>query len=363
VDGKYDSPSEQVYGLVPLSQVRVKADGTYQVLLRGKDVAGNWGSLFAVPLTVDKKAPTLASVTAAPNPTAGAALLTLTAPVSNDSAFQTAEFWTGTTDPGVGKGTRVQVSFVGGNAVVSVPLAGINPGSVRFNLRVQDLAGNWSNAVNTTVTVTRPNAIFSDTFDSGNLNAWSARTNAGGGSMAASASAGLPSGPGNLGLLLTGPGTHYLTDNTPAAETSYHARFQLSPNTFTSGTAAAVDLFDARTAANGNVFTLNYRRSAGSSQLQVVMARTTGGTFTSGWLTLPAGAHAIRVDWVSGPATGTGQGSLKLSVDGTAVLTQTGNTTTLRIESARLGLVTGTNTTSTGSAYVDTFESTRYTLP
>jgi hypothetical protein len=363
VDGKYDSPSEQVYGLVPLSQVKTKADGSYEVLVRGKDVAGNWGSLFAIALTIDKKAPTLASVTGSPNPTAGAALLTLTAPVTNDTAFQAAEFWTGTTDPGVGKGTRVQVSYVSGNAVVDVPLAGITPGSVRFNLRVQDLAGNWSNAVNTTVSVSRPNAIFSDTFDSGNLNSWSVRTNTGGGSMAVSPTAGLPNGGTNQGLLLTGPGTHFVTDNNPVAETGYHARFLFSPTTFTSGTAAAVDIFDARTGANGNVFTVNYRRSAGTSQIQVVMARTTGGTFTSGWQSLTAGAHEIRVDWVAGPATGTAQGSLRLSVDGTAVVTQAGNTNTLRIESVRLGIVAGTSATSTGSAYVDTFESTRYTLP
>ncbi|MDH2413971.1 multicopper oxidase domain-containing protein [Nocardioides sp. CER19] len=363
VDGKYDSPSEQVYGLVPLSQVKAKADGSYQVLLRGKDVAGNWGNLFAIPLTIDKLAPTLASVAGSPNPTAGAQLLTLTAPVSNDTAFQTAEFWTGTTDPGVGKGTRVQVSYVGSNAVVAVPLTGITPGAVRFNLRVQDLAGNWSNAVNTTVTVSKPNAIFSDTFDSGTLNSWSARTNTGGGSMVVSPTAGLPSGGANQGLLLTGPGTHFVTDNTPAAEGSYHARFQLSPNTFTSGAAAAVDLFDARTGGNGNVFTVNYRRSAGTSQVQVVMARTTGGTFTSGWQTLPAGAHEIRVDWVAGPAIGASPGSLRLSVDGIAVVTQTGNTSGLSIESARLGIVAGTSATSTGNAYVDSFESTRYTLP
>jgi hypothetical protein len=93
------------------------------------------------------------------------------------------------------------------------------------------------------------------------------------------------------------------------------------------------------------------------------MARTTGGTFTSGWQNLSAGAHTIRLDWLAGPAIGANQGSLKLSIDGTAVVTQTGNTTGLSIESARLGIVAGTNTTSTGSAYVDTFESTRYTLP
>ena len=45
------------------------------------------------------------------------------------------------------------------------------------------------------------------------------------------------------------------------------------------------------------------------------------------------------------------------------VFTQTGNTNALRVESVRLGLVAGTNASSTGTAYVDAFQSTRYTLP
>lgn len=366
VDGRYDGTSEQVYGLIPLSQVKAKANGTYQVYVRGKDEAGNWGDLFAMPLKVDKTAPVLASVTASPNPTNGAALLTLTAPVSNDTSFQTAEFWTGTTDPGVGKGTRVSVSYVGGAAVVTVPLTGVAPGSVPFSLRVQDLAGNWSNAVNTTVTVSKPNAIFADGFDTGNLNAWSARTNVGAGSMVTSAAAGIPTGGANQGMAVTGTGTHYVTDNSPVAETGYHARFSFSPNTFTSGTAAAVTLFDARTANNGgggSVFSVEYRKNAGTSQVRATVIRSTGGNVTSAWQNLTAGAHELRVDWVAGPATGTNPGSLKLSVDSTAVFTQTGNTNTLRVESARLGLVAGTNASSTGTAYADSFQSTRNTLP
>ena len=43
--------------------------------------------------------------------------------------------------------------------------------------------------------------------------------------------------------------------------------------------------------------------------------------------------------------------------------TLTGNTSTLRVESVRLGLVAGLTTSSTGTAYVDSFQSTRNTLP
>ena len=72
-DGTWSSTSEQVYGLIPLSQVKAKPNGTYRVYVRGKDDAGNWGTLSAVELVVDKTAPTLGALTATPNPTAGAA--------------------------------------------------------------------------------------------------------------------------------------------------------------------------------------------------------------------------------------------------------------------------------------------------
>jgi hypothetical protein len=363
VDGKYDAISENVYGLIPLSQVKAKVNGTYQVYVRARDEAGNWGPLFAMPLVVDKTAPVLGALAGSPNPTNGAALLTLSAPVSNDTTFQSAEFWTGTTDPGAGNATAAPVSFVGGKAVVSVPLAGMAAGTFQFNIRVRDLAGNWSNVTGTTVTVQRANAIFSDGFTGGSVAAWSGQTNAGAGSLAVSAAAGIPAGGGNLGLALTGPGTHFVTDDTPLAETGYHATFQFSPNTFTSGTAAAVTVLDARS-ATGSVFTVNYRRNGGTSQVRVVMSRSGGaGNLTSAWQNLTAGAHALRVDWQSGPATGGTAGSLKLLVDGTTVVAQTGNTSTLRIESTRLGLVAGMNASSTGTAYIDTFVSTRLTLP
>lgn len=42
---------------------------------------------------------------------------------------------------------------------------------------------------------------------------------------------------------------------------------------------------------------------------------------------------------------------------------QTGNTSTLRIETAWLGVSAGMSASSAGQAYFDTFNSTRYTMP
>ena len=72
---------------------------------------------------------------------------------------------------------------------------------------------------------------------------------------------------------------------------------------------------------------------------------------------LGTGAHTVRVDWAAGSA-----GTLQLSVDGVSKQLLTAANATLRVETARLGAVTVASTTH-GTAYVDSFESTRNTLP
>ena len=290
------------------------------MFVRGQDTAGNWGALLGIDLVVDKTAPVLEAVVATPNPTNGAATLTLTAPV-NETSFAAAEFWLGSADPGAGKGVRVPVSLVDGKIVVTVPLAGVASGNQQVNLRVQDLAGNWSNAVHTTVTVKPPNAIFSDTFDSGSLAAWSTWT----GGVSVTPASSHPAGVTSRGLQVTLPGgagnrASYVTDTSPNGETGYHASFSLNANTLTSGTvnATVLTLFEGRTAANGPVFTVQFHRLAsGIAQVRTVMSRSGAAALTGQWVNLPAGAHTIRVDWSSGPATGGTTGSLKLLVDGT----------------------------------------------
>ncbi|MDQ2749452.1 MAG: multicopper oxidase domain-containing protein [Actinomycetota bacterium] len=354
VDGAMNSTAEAVYGLIPISQIKALTNGVHHVYVRGQDAAGNWGTLFAISLIVDKVAPALGALTANPNPTNGAADLTLSAPVTDASLISAAEYWLGSVDPGVGKGSSVPVSVVSGNVSVTVPLAGIAAGPQRFNLRVKDLAGNWSNAVNTTVTVVRPNLIFMNGFEVGEP-AWSATT----GTVTYTAQAALN---GARGMQVTMPGNgngaRYLTDSTPTAETGYHVRFAFNPNTLVSGTAAAVTLFDARTAGNGAVFTLDYRVTASGRQVRTVLSRSGAGAVTGAWVTLTAGSHTLLMDWVSATA-----GSLKLSVDGTAKSTSTGNTSTLRVDTARLGVIAGYTTSTAGASFFDAFSSGRTTAP
>ena len=111
---------------------------------------------------------------------------------------------------------------------------------------------------------------------------------------------------------------------------------------------------------------MQFHRTLGTSgvnQIRMVFPRSSGGTFTGAYVTLPAGNNTIQVYWTAGPATGVNAGSLRLLLNGASVTFQTGNTSTFSVESARLGLTAGVTNTMTGTAYFDTFASTRYTLP
>ncbi len=372
VDGAFDSVTEAAYGLIPISQVKPLSNGEHKVSVRGRDAAGNWGVLFAVSLLVDKIAPVLGTMTGSPNPTKGAANLTLSAPLTENDSLGAAEYWVGTVDPGVGKGISVPIATVGGAATVSVSLAGMKLGATRFNLRVQDRAGNWSNAVNTSVTVSAgaPNAIFTGLFE-GTSPGWSAAS----GSAVTSTVAKMPSQfePNSAKGLLTTVATTgtnrtaFVTDNSPSAETSYHAAFQFNANTLNTGTGTWannwVTIFDGQTNANTTVFQLQVRRAAatGSVQYRIVSRnQAPSPVFTLA----AAGAHALRIDW-SASATGT----LALSVDGTSRLAVNDNGAgAVRLKTVRLGLVAATVASGnagapSGSAWFDGFTSTRFTLP
>jgi hypothetical protein len=368
-DGAMDQTTESVMGLIPISQIKALSNGTHHVSVRGQDSAGNWGPVLTMNLSVDKVAPVLGTVVGTPNPTNGAANLALTAPIS-ENTIGLAEFWLGTTDPGIGKATSV--AFTAGSSIVAtVPLAGIVPGSYLFNLRVKDTAGNWSNAVRTAaITVTRQNPIFSNGFSSTTSPfGWFSST----GGPTVTAAAGIPVGVGNNGLQVTLPGgttngPRYVTDTTPSVETSYHASFAFNANTLNSGTNAGsvLTLFEAQTGAGGQVLAVQFHRTLGVgavNQIRMVFPRSTGGTFTSPYVNLPAGNHTLQVDWVAGPATGANPGSLRLLLDGASIASQTGNTGTRTVETALLGLTAGTTNSMTGTAYFDTFSSTRFTLP
>ena len=177
------------------------------------------------------------TLTGSPNPTNGAATLTLSAPVTEvvlpsyvGPRFQAAEYWTGTTDPGVGKATRVQITDAGTGVTAAIPLGGLQPGTVQLNLRVQDAAGNWSNACATSVQVIRRQRDLQRHVRQRQPARVVGRARVG---STAALAAGIPFGGVNYGMVATLAGgaanaPAYVTDDTPIAETTYHAQFSFN---------------------------------------------------------------------------------------------------------------------------------------
>lgn len=353
VDGSMDTSDESVYGLLPLSQVKALSNGTHHLYVRGQDAAGTWGDFYAVDLLVDKTAPALTGqLTASPNPTAGALTFRLTAGVTEANSISAAEYWIGTADPGAGHGTSASVIMPTGTQLsVDVPTANLARGDQRVNLRVKDLAGNWSNVLYTTVSVQPPNAIFSDDFETGSMAAWSSSVGASGLAVTGTAALG---GTYGLAVAPSGGAPRYLVDTTPSAEPTYHAQFAFNGNTLVGGVTT---VFQGVSSSNALVFAVQVRKSGSSYQARGVLRRSTGTNSTGSWVTLGTGTHTVRVDWAAASS-----GTLQLSVDGISKQLLTAANATLRVETARLGAVTVASTTH-GTAYVDSFESTRNTLP
>ncbi len=168
-DGAFDSSVEGVYGLVPLSQVKTWAttQGDHKLYVYGQDAAGNWGATTMATFVVDTAKPVISSLSVAPTPGSSPATMTVTTNLSGvqTSDITVGEVWFGGTDPGVGRATKVTVTYTGTQATFTIPRAQLLLGSTTVNLRLQDKAGNWSVAASGTATVSAT-PVDTQTFDS-----------------------------------------------------------------------------------------------------------------------------------------------------------------------------------------------------
>ena len=168
-DGAFDSSVENVYGLVPLSQVKTWAtlQGEHTLYVYGQDAAGNWGATTSATFVVDTVKPVVSGLTVAPTAGATPATVTVTANLTGtqSSDITGGEVWFGTVDPGVGRGTRVTVSYTGTKVTFTLPLAQLKLGLTTLGVRVQDKAGNWSTASSATYTLA-PTGVTTQGFDS-----------------------------------------------------------------------------------------------------------------------------------------------------------------------------------------------------
>ncbi len=159
-DGAFSSPTENVYLDIPLTTVRTLADGPHTLYVRGRDAAGNWGDTATTTLDVDRTGPAVTGMSLAPNPTNGAATVTLTASVADAAGTVSGVEWFVGADPGVGKGTSVTPD-ADGTITATIDTAALAEKDLTVTVRATDGLGNTSSAAKK-LQVRRP-AWFSTT--------------------------------------------------------------------------------------------------------------------------------------------------------------------------------------------------------
>ncbi|HLF26307.1 MAG TPA: multicopper oxidase domain-containing protein [Anaerolineae bacterium] len=176
-DGAFDSTVENIAATINVTGW----PATRTVFVRARDAAGNWSAVASVLIErgfVDTTGPNVTALTAAPNPTNGAASVTLAATATDPAAggpasnIAAAEWFEGV-DPGAGLATAMTATDGAFNSPSEAIGATINvsawtPGNHTVSVRARDAAGNWGGLATTVVAVTTPSTVYFSTF--GNTN-------------------------------------------------------------------------------------------------------------------------------------------------------------------------------------------------
>ncbi len=361
-DGNFNSASEAGLAQIPLANLTTAAQGPHTLYAHAQDAAGNWGPTGTTILIVDKTGPAVTGASATITPTVGAftAVLAATAtdPANGAAAGSNivAAEWFDGTDPN----TPLHYPFVATDGSfnsnsegikASADLSSLTAGNHTLSIRAKDAAGNWGPT--TPVSVTVPARIFANGFETGNFNNWSATT---GTNISVTGPSALV-GTQGMQVAITGNTPGYVTDNTPANEATYNARFYFNPNGTSTNASGIADIFQAlNTGGTTPIIRVQYQRLGTTYQVRAVVSRNGGNSSTS-WYPITNASHAIEIGWRSGAST-----SFSLYIDGTLKQTLTGlNTSAYKVDVARLGAISGLASGMSGTMYFDGFISTKGT--
>jgi hypothetical protein len=155
----------------------------------------------------------------------------------------------------------------------------------------------------------------------------------------------------------------YVTDERPNAETRYRARFYFDPNSIVMGNGEAHFIFQGLAVVGNNqvqVIRLEVGYAVPTYRLRAHVM-TDAGTFSlSGWVPFSDAPHVLELDWRAASAVGANDGGLTLWLDGVQQINLTGlDNDTRRIDRIRLGTISGVDTGTRGSYFIDVFEARR----
>ena len=208
-----------------------------------------------------------------------------------------------------------------------------------------------------TPTPSTPDLIFADGFDSGDFSMWAFASSVPR-ALGVSPAAALV-GPYGMQTIISDVSARYVEDTSPDAEPRYRARFYFDPNGVTMANGDTHTLFYGLSDGTA-VVRLDLRFHNGAYQVRMRALDNAAAWSATAWFTIKDERHVIEFDWQAATARGAKDGSLTLWLDGVqqAVLANLDNDTR-RIDTVRLGDVTGVDPGTRGTEYFDAFESRR----
>ena len=136
-DGAFSGTTENVYLDIPLATVKQLGDGSHPITVQGRDAAGNWGPLAGGTLVIDKTGPVISGLSLSPNPTNGAASVTLAGRATDVGAGVSSVEWF------IGSGAPATLPVDSGGAFSATIPVGTRPeGDLTVTVRVRDAVGN-----------------------------------------------------------------------------------------------------------------------------------------------------------------------------------------------------------------------------
>ncbi|HEX6033256.1 MAG TPA: hypothetical protein VFY83_02435, partial [Anaerolineales bacterium] len=193
-----------------------------------------------------------------------------------------------------------------------------------------------------------------DGFESGNFSAWSSAV---GSDLSVSSAAALV-GTRGMQALINDNTAIYVTDDTPAAEARYRARFYFDPNSIPMASGDNHFIFYGISGTSKAVTRIQFRfTSSGGYQVRVQVLNNSSSWTNSAWFPISNAPHALEIDWQAAAS-----GGLTFWIDGVQRVALSGiATSNYRIDRVRIGAVNGIDSGTRGTTYFDAFESRRQT--
>jgi hypothetical protein len=200
--------------------------------------------------------------------------------------------------------------------------------------------------------------LFSNSFESSDLSAWSA-SSADGEDLKVTTTAALRGGFG-LKAVIDDNAPLFVADARPKAEPRYRARFYFDPNSIRMTSGDAHPLMNGFEGISTAVWRIEFRRSSGSYQVRGRLITDSSAWLSTRWFPISDAVHSIELDWRAASAAGRNNGGLTLWIDGDqkSDLAAIDNDT-WRIDRVTLGATTGIDAGTRGTYFLDAFESHR----